>query len=81
MKKNNIKVLITGATGNVGEEVIKLLCSRYYTDNITLVLAARDIEKTRNSLVDDYALNITQLEKNNYIEYRKFDFTREKTYQ
>lgn len=60
------KILITGATGNVGSEVIKMLGSV----NDTIVIGVRNIEKARNMFGD-----------NNKINYVPLDFKKQDTYE
>ena len=56
------KILITGATGNIGQETIQSLL-KYNNKDIKIIAAVRDIEKAKN-----------QLSKFPSLEYRSFDF-------
>lgn len=64
MKK---KILITGATGNVGEAVIRFLIAKH-TDN-TIIAGVRNIEKSR-SVFNNYP----------HLEFRTFDFENPETF-
>lgn len=55
------KILITGATGNVGEEVIYYLNKLNYKCEV--IIAVRDVENAKKKLSKDYKLL-----------YRPFDF-------
>lgn len=83
MKKSKQRIqrtLITGASGNVGEELIKLLCDKYLSDNSSLVLAVRDIEKSRRRFSDSFDFDTKKLENGNHIRFQEFDFTNPETY-
>lgn len=61
------KILITGATGNVGREVVDLLIKKKHS----VVIGARNIEKAKSEL--DY--------NNDLLEFVTLDFTNRDTYQ
>jgi uncharacterized protein YbjT (DUF2867 family) len=64
------RILITGATGNIGSEVINQLISNQINKNIEIIAGVRNVEKAKSQFK----------EWNNKIQFEYFDFEEKSTF-